>query len=75
LAMKIKVMSLGDVITDIHKKAEEAAKEFKENGGMCLNCGKNPGNPKNNFNCDECQKEAEEILKQLRGPGFHEFRV
>lgn len=79
--VKAKAISGSDLFSEIQnriKKAEKDAVRFKENGGICLKCGKNHGDVKsqiNPFQCKECNKEAEEALKILRGsPGFSEFR-
>ena len=74
----VKAMSLGDMIGEVASKAAEAQKEFEENGGMCLHCGKNPGDPTsptNSFHCTKCNAETEALHKQLRGPGFMELRI
>ena len=73
----IKAMSFGEIIKNATEKAEKSLKEFEENGGICLNCGKAPGEKDSSIcplHCVECNAKAEELLKQLRGPGFMEIR-
>jgi len=70
---KIKAYSFAEMIESAQKKFEAAIKEFEENGGICLLCKKNPG--EENMHCKECNAETEELLKQLRGPGFMEFKI
>ena len=75
---KVKSMSFGDVMDEVVEKAHKAQKEFEDNGGICLHCGKHPGDPNSvidQFNCKACNEETEALLSQLRGPGFGEFKV
>jgi hypothetical protein len=68
-----KAISGNDLFEEFTKKAAELQKKFKDNGGMCLNCGENPGDLKSSLNqmhCTECNEKTEAILKKLRGPGF-----
>ena len=70
--------SFGEMIKEAILKQEEAIKKFKENGGMCLNCEKELGDltsTLNPMNCKKCNAEIEELLKQLRGPGFIELKI
>lgn len=68
--------TLGQAMKKHLKEQEKAIKEFKENGGICLYCGKKLGDSTSTLNpmhCKECNEETEQLLKQLRGPGFFEL--
>jgi len=74
----VKGMLLGEMIGEVQKKGLERKKKFEENKGRCIECNKNmanPNSPIDPFCCDECNEEVEKLLKQLRGPGFGEFRI
>ena len=72
-------MTFDQMITEVKTKQEEALKKFKENGGICQNCGKNKAeypNGLNPFNCKKCNEEAKVLIKELsKDPGFAMFRV
>lgn len=73
LLKKTKAMSAKDLFNDIREKAEKTSKKF-EKDGLCIACGEDSGNPQT-YKCDSCEIETERLLKQLRGPGFAEFKV
>lgn len=73
---KVKAMSFEEMVNETQKRFEKAKKEFEKNGGICLNCKKNPGDTTSTLNpmhCKDCNVKTEELLKQLRGPGFVEI--
>ena len=72
--MAKQVKAAKDLFKHLDEKAQQAVKKFEENGGMCLDCGDNPGDPQTMV-CAECAAKTEELLKQLRGPGFVEFQI
>ena len=60
----------------LFEKMEEARKtdeKFKRDG-LCTTCGKAPGDQATG-RCQACSEELEGLLKQLRGPGFFEFKL
>jgi len=66
----IKTDPITDIIDVLMKRFEEDRKRFKENGNMCLQCGKNPGDLSSKidmFRCKECNQRSEEIIKKLHG--------
>jgi len=74
----VKAMSFDEMIGDVQKRGLECKKKLEENEGRCIKCNKNTANlnsPIDQFCCDECNKEVEKLLKQLRGPGFGEFKI
>ena len=74
----VKGLSFAEMMEEVQKKGLECKKKLEENEGRCIKCNKNMANPNshiNQFCCDECNKETEELLKQLRGPGFSEFKI
>ena len=76
--VKIKAFSFDEMITEARQKGLKAKKQLEENEGRCIKCNKNMANlqsPIDQFCCDECNKEVEDLLKELRGPGFGEFKI
>jgi phage FluMu protein Com len=74
----IKGMNFAEMIKEVQQKGIEAKKKLEENEGRCVNCNKNMANPNssiNQFRCDECNKVTEDLLQQLKGPGFVGMRV
>ena len=73
-----KAQSTVEILEAGMKKAKKNLKKFKENGSICLECGKNPGEKESKINplcCVDCNAETEALLKQLRGPGFMELKI
>jgi len=72
--IELKTIPFSELIENIKERERRAKKEFEENGGMCIACGKNPGEKEgiNPYCCKECNKETENLLDQLRGSGFTE---
>lgn len=73
-----KCISFKEIIEDSVKKQTEAVEKFTKNGGICLNCEKEPGETNSTLNpmhCKKCNEKTEKILKQLRGPGFVELKM
>lgn len=81
--IKVKAMSLQEAIIEVGEIAKQANRDHERVGGVCLDCGDNPslmteGKAKpglNNFCCSKCNDGIEELLKQLRGPGFMELNI
>ena len=74
----MKAYGFKEAIENAQNRAMIAQKEFKDSGSMCLNCKKNPGETDSeisHMHCKECNAETEKLLKQLRGPGFAEFKI
>jgi len=74
----VKGMTFDEMIKDVQQKGIECKKELEKNEGRCLNCNKNmanPNSPIDQFQCDECNKEIEELLGELEGPGFFGMKV
>ena len=74
----VKRLTFDEMIKEVQQKGIEAKKKLEENEGRCINCNKNmanPNSPIDQFQCDECNKETEELLKQLQGPGFFGMKV
>jgi hypothetical protein len=69
----VRVMHFGEVLTDINRRHAEQEAYVKATG-KCFACKKNPVVP-DGLRCQSCLDRTEEILKQLRGPGFAEVRV
>lgn len=70
--------SFDEVIENAKKAYETEKKAFEENGGICLHCGKNPGDSGglNEFHCKKCNSETEKIIEKLRrGGGFAIFQI
>lgn len=71
--------SLGGMIERIKQKGIEARKKLEENKGRCIKCNKNMADLDSlidPFRCEECNKETEKILKELKGQqGFVGFRI
>jgi len=74
MTKQIKAISGMNLFKHLNEKVQKAVKKFKDNGGMCLNCGLNPGDPQT-MKCSDCTEKAEALLKQLRGPGFVELSI
>lgn len=75
---EIRAYSFAEVINNVQQKAKEDAEKFKQNGGMCLHCGKDKGDPKgfNPYHCKSCNQETQKILDKLSGTkGFMGFTV
>lgn len=64
----VKAMSFGEMLVDLQQKADENARKFKENGGICLACGKGPGYPGgiNPYHCKACNDKTAALIKQLQ---------
>ena len=74
----VKALTFDEMIKEVQKKGIEAKKKLEENEGRCIACNKNMANPNSlidQFCCDECNKETEELLKQLQGPGFVGMKI
>jgi len=70
--------SFCEMIKSVQQKALMSQKEFEKNGGMCLHCGKNPGEKDsqlNPFHCKQCNAETQKLIDQLRGPGFMQLKI
>jgi hypothetical protein len=74
---KIKVTDAETIFQNGLDQVKKSKAEFKANGGMCLNCGLAPGDPNGRlpFQCKKCNDKVEDLLKQLRGPGFMELKL
>lgn len=72
----IKGYTFDEIIKNAELSHQTAIKELKKNGGKCLSCGKHPAcftavESINPFNCIECNKDTEELIKQLsKDAGF-----
>jgi hypothetical protein len=77
--VKIEAVNIFEAIDDMKKKFKEDFEKYKKNGKMCLKCGKNPGDTESlvdQFQCKECNKEVEELIKKLQNePGFCYARI
>lgn len=74
----VKGMTFAEMIESVQQKGIEAKKKLEENEGRCVNCNKNmanPNSPIDQFHCDECNKEIEDLLNELQGPGFMKMKV
>ena len=74
----VKGMTFDKMIKEVQQKGIECKKKLEENEGKCLKCNKNmanPNSPIDQFHCDECNKEVEELLRELQGPGFFGMKV
>ncbi len=78
-SFKAKSFKIADIVEEIKKKMEEDQKKFEESGGMCLNCGKNPGEMDDGavspFHCVSCNEKTQELINKLsKGKGFSHFK-
>jgi len=64
---EFKAFIFKEMMDNVVQKSKEDFRRFKDNGGICLHCGKNPGDSKgfNPFHCSSCNKGTENILKDL----------
>lgn len=69
----IKATGFGEVLAEVERKQAESERYVKETG-KCFACKTHPVIP-GQLRCEACVKRTEEILRQLRGPGFSEIRV
>ena len=71
--------SLQSMIKRAFTKGEKRHKAFETTGdGMCMKCKKEPADQSSSIDplaCVKCNSEIEDLLKQLRGPGFMEFHI
>jgi len=74
MATQAKALNIHEAIEESKKKHAAALKDFKESGGLCLNCGLHKAEP-NSMQCKDCNDEMEKLLQSLRGPGFTELRI
>lgn len=77
---KVKGTTFDKMMEIIIASREDAKKQIKENGGMCINCGKHKAetdNPNaiNNFLCSVCNDRIKEILDKSKEPGFMKFTI
>ena len=71
-------MTFEGIIEEARRRVAESEKRLRENGGMCLHCGKNPAEKDsqlNSFVCKECNKKSAELIKELQGPGFVQLKI
>ena len=76
--MRVELETFDQVLEKTQKQAEEDWKKLEENGGLCLKCEKNLADKESRlcpFHCVECNKEAEDLIKQLQGPGFFQIQI
>jgi len=75
----IKGTTFADLLKEAETKSQKAHEELSNNKGMCLSCGNHPAEKTNEcnnyFHCKDCNNETEELLNQLRGPGFFELKI
>jgi len=74
----VKALSFAEMLESVREQGIACKKKLEENDGRCIKCNKNKANLDsqiNPFMCNECNEEGEKILRQLRGPGFGEFRI
>jgi hypothetical protein len=82
----IKAMRFDEVLKEAEEKQREKIKYFNETG-LCCSCKKEkaylaehpdikklPVGISDGLMCQKCNNEIEELLKQLRGPGFMEIK-
>lgn len=69
----IKGMSFDEMIEKGRNK-QIKAEEYVKKTGLCCACRENPVD-KGQLRCQSCIDKTEELLKQLRGPGFMELRI
>lgn len=87
----IKSMSFTDMLKDIEEHSKEVEKYYKESGGLCFHCKKEPSylslhpNIKSEplpihissvYQCESCNNKTHKILQELRkDSGFFEINL
>ena len=67
-AERINGTSFEDIVTQAKDHYEKAKIEFINNGGLCMQCGKNPGDSMSEqdpFCCISCNAETKELIDEL----------
>jgi hypothetical protein len=66
------MLSFDEMIDEANKRKIEQAKEYVNNGRMCLQCGQYPGEPTSDLNpyhCVDCNLDTQDMLNELQGMG------
>lgn len=71
-AERINGTSFADIIAQARERHEKAKLEFINNGGLCMQCGKNPGDSMSEqdpFCCVSCNEDTRKLIEELTKMG------